>query len=180
MYYYYVLNVQKNNQQVSLHSEAYPEIGVLSTGATVDVALSHHYRPLVKHWQELINKGHRLKGFVQNPSCSTRTICMGLNPTETLKIMLHHAMLDKSITRPQLAHLLALTFVEWETAGHSMEKALFIKPKNAPTYQKVKRMLDLKHPTKLIEIEDALRCLDLQVHVAVVARQGNSNYQVTM
>ncbi len=176
MYYYYELKIDQKKDQIDLTAPAFCELGILSSGKNLDEAYYHHFDPLVKHWNSLIKNRQRFPKFlsIEDEENFTRdnNLYVGLGPSLSLKIMLHHAMLNKGVSRAQLANLIALTPEEWNEKADrtNVQKAVLITPKNPPQYQRVKRVLDLKHTSKIHEIEDAIRCLDLQIHVKLAHR----------
>lgn len=84
-----------------------------------------------------------------------------------LKMYLHTAMLNKEVSRGDLARMLALTANEVRPGEWKLDYIRGLKPIQPAKSKKVQRLLDIKHDSLLNEISEAFRVIDHSIDFVI-------------
>lgn len=165
----YSYEINKSGDIYAYTSEYFPSIR--GFGHTEQEADNDFWDKLLDELNAIIRHGRR---FPTPQSCETITQEQRMGKKHfkmpaymALKMFLHTAMLNKNVTRSDLARMLALTANDVEPDHWQLEYIRQIKPSQIPKSKKVQRLLDIKHDSLLNEISEAFRIIDHSIDFVI-------------
>ncbi|OKS88188.1 hypothetical protein [Mucilaginibacter polytrichastri] len=167
----YELQLKKLNKIFTSTSPQFPQI--LGVGNSELETTKDFFSKLSQEINRIILSGEK---FPENISIDNRLNyprgrgTFNLPLSIELKMLLHKEMIERNITKTQLANLLALTEHDVKADEWQLSKTIHLKPSLPPRYKKVQRLLDVKHNSKIQELAEAFRVIDKVIKIDLLPK----------
>ncbi len=152
MRYRYII---EKSRKYKVTSPDFPSLAGL--GATEDDAFNEFLTLVFKELRDCLKNSRPAPDNLMGKSTTERTF--GLPFNMILKLRLHNILLNRGVSKSELAKFLSLTYDDVQEDGWNIDNLRTITGKEPPKYKKVQRLFSIDHESTIREVEQAYRVL---------------------